>query len=238
MKLDILAFGAHPDDVEISASGTIAKHVKGGKTAGIVDLTRGELGTRGNADLRLEEAKQSAKILGLAARENLGLADGFFMNDKQSQLALVQVIRKYQPDIVLANAVTDRHPDHGKAAKLVSDACFLSGLIKVETELDGEKQKAWRPSAIYHYIQDRDIKPDFVVDISDYIDFKVNSIKAFKSQFYDPDSKEPETAISSKKFLDSIKERPAELGRSIGVSYAEGFTVERNLGVNDLFDLI
>lgn len=233
MKLDILAFGAHPDDVEISCAGTILKHIDLGYACGIVDLTQGELGTRGNGELRLQEAERAKHILGIEARENLGFADGFFQNDKQHQLPIIELIRKYQPDIVLANSVHDRHPDHGKAAKLVADACFLSGLIKIDTG-----QEAWRPRAVYHYIQDEYIHPDLTVDITPFFDKKMESIKAYTSQFYTPDSDLPETPISSKDFLEFLVGRAKLVGRPIGAKYAEGFTAARNVGVNDLFDLV
>ncbi len=233
MKLDILAFGAHPDDVEISAAGTILKHIELGYKCGVVDLTQGELGTRGTGELRLQEAERAKTILGLSARENLGLADGFFLNDKAHQLPIIEMIRKYQPEIVLANSVSDRHPDHGKAAKLVADACFLSGLIKIETG-----QEAWRPKAVYHYIQDEYIHPDLTIDITPYFDKKMESIKAYTSQFYIQDSDLPETPISGKDFLDFLIGRAKLVGRPIGANYAEGFTAARNLGVNSLFDLV
>ncbi|MBT8196612.1 MAG: bacillithiol biosynthesis deacetylase BshB1 [Bacteroidia bacterium] len=234
MHVDILAIGAHPDDVEISASGTLLKHISLGHSAAIVDLTKGELGTRGNAELRLKEADAASAILGIKERVNLGMADGFFMNDKEHQLRIIEVIRYYKPKIVLANAVKDRHADHGKASKLISDACFYSGLRKIETKYKGEKQTAHRPQAVYHYIQDRYIKPDIIVDISGFIDKKMDSIKAFKSQFFDPNSNEPNTPISSKGFLQSIENRSAEYGRVIGVEYGEPFTVERCAGIDDL----
>ncbi|MCB0409893.1 MAG: bacillithiol biosynthesis deacetylase BshB1, partial [Flavobacteriales bacterium] len=196
MKVDILAIGVHPDDVELSCSGTILKHIAQGKKVGILDLTIGELGSRGSGELRLVEASNSAKLLGVEFRENIGLADGFFENDKESQLAIIKMIRKYQPEVVLANAVRDRHPDHGRASKLISDACFYSGLLKIETELEGKQQTHWRPKAVYHYIQDRLIKPDFVVDVSEFVDKKIASIQCFSSQFYNPESKEPATPIS------------------------------------------
>lgn len=238
MKVDILAIGAHPDDVEISCSGTILKHNAQGYSTAIIDLTKGELGTRGNADIRLQEAQNAANILGVKERINLGMDDGFFVNDKQHQLKLVEVIRHFKPTIVLANAVRDRHPDHGKAAKLISDACFFSGLAKIETTYKGYIQELHKPKAVYHYVQDRYIKPDVVVDISGYIDGKMDSIKAFKSQFYDPNSSEPETPISSKAFLESLVNRAAEFGRAIGVDYGEPFTAERYIGTNDLTKLI
>lgn len=238
MKLDILAFGAHPDDVELGCSGTIAKEISLGKKVGIIDLTRGELGTRGSAETRDKEAQEAAKILGVSIRENLGFRDGFFVNDEFHQLEIIKMIRKYQPEIVLCNAIDDRHIDHGKGSKLVSDACFLSGLIKIETQLEGVIQKAWRPKVVYHYIQWKNIEPDFAVDITGFIDTKMGSVLAYGTQFYDPNSKEPVTPITSKNFLDSIKYRAQDLGRLIGVEYAEGFTVERYLAVNSLGDLI
>ena len=237
MKLDILAFGAHPDDVELGCGATIAKEVANGKKIGIIDLTRGELGTRGTAETRDQEASEAAKILGVTIRENLTFADGFFVNDKQHQLEVIKMIRKYQPEIVLCNAIDDRHIDHGKGSKLVSDACFLSGLLKIETELDGNQQKQWRPKQVYHYIQWKHIEPEVTVDVTDFIDTKMESVLAYKTQFYDPDSKEPQTPISSKNFTDSIKYRARDLGRIIGVEYAEGFTTERYVAVESLFDL-
>ncbi|WP_291274162.1 bacillithiol biosynthesis deacetylase BshB1 [Flavobacterium sp.] len=237
MKLDILAFGAHPDDVELGCSGTIAKEVSLGKKVGIVDLTRGELGTRGSKEIRDQEAMAAATILGVQIRENLNFRDGFFINDEQHQLEIIKKIRKYQPEIVLCNAIDDRHIDHGKGSKLVSDACFLSGLTKIETELDGKKQEAWRPKLVYHYIQWKNLEPDFVVDITGFIDQKMQSVLAYGSQFFDPNSNEPETPITSKNFLDSIKYRAQDLGRLVNVEFAEGFTVERYLTVNSLSDL-
>lgn len=238
MKLDILAFGAHPDDVELGCGGTLAKEVSLGKKVGIVDLTRGELGTRGSAEIRDNEAIAGAKALGITIRENLNMRDGFFVNDEKHQLEVIKMIRKYQPEIVLCNAIDDRHIDHGKGSKLVSDACFLSGLIKIETEYDGQKQQAWRPKVVYHYIQWKNLEPDFVVDISDFIGKKTEAIQAYGSQFYKPGSTEPETPIATKNFLDSIHYRAQDLGRLIGKDYAEGFTVERYLAVNSLGDLI
>ncbi|WP_452598675.1 bacillithiol biosynthesis deacetylase BshB1 [Pontimicrobium sp. MEBiC01747] len=237
MKLDILAFGAHPDDVELGAGGTVAKAVAEGKKVGIVDLTKGELGTRGTEFTRFEEAANASKILGVSVRENLGFADGFFVNDKTHQLEVIKMIRKYQPEIVICNAVDDRHIDHGRGSKLVSDACFLSGLVKIETEVEGKLQDKWRPKTVYHYIQWKDLTPDFVVDISGYIDKKMKSVFAYKTQFFDPNSKEPETPITSKNFTDSINYRARELGRLVGVEHAEGFTVERYVTVDSLFDL-
>jgi len=238
MKLDILAFGAHPDDVELGCGGTIAKEVAFGKKIGIVDLTRGELGTRGTAEIRDKESEAAAKILGVQFRENLNMRDGFFINDEAHQLKVIQMIRKYQPEIVLCNAVDDRHIDHGKGSKLVSDACFLSGLRKIETNFQGENQMAWRPKVIYHYMQWKNAQPDFVVDISGYNEIRVKAILAYSSQFYNPGSKEPETPIASKNFLESLNYRAQDLGRLIGKDFAEGFTVERYLAVNSLGDLL
>ena len=237
MKLDILAFGAHPDDVELGCSGTIAKEVSLGKKVGIIDLTRGELGTRGSVEIRNSESAKASEILGVVVRENLDMRDGFFVNDEAHQLKVIEMIRKYQPEIVLCNAIADRHIDHGKGGKLVSDACFLSGLRQIKTELNGETQEAWRPKVVYHYIQWQNIKPDFVVDISEFMDKKMDSVLAYGSQFYDPNSKEPVSPITSKNFLDSVKYRAQDLGRLVGVEYAEGFTTERYLAVNSLGDL-
>ena len=238
MKLDILAFGAHPDDVELGCSGTIAKEIALGKKVGIIDLTRGELGTRGSVEIRNQEAANAAKILGVSARENLDMRDGFFMNDESHQLEIIKMLRKYKPEIVLCNAIDDRHIDHVKGSQLVSDACFLSGLMKIETEINGEKQEAWRPKLVYHYMQWKNITPDFVVDITGYNDKRVEAILAYSSQFYNPNSNEPETLIASKNFLESLNYRAQDLGRLIGTDYAEGFTVERYLAVNSLGDLM
>ena len=240
MKLDILVFGAHPDDAELGAGATIAKEVAAGKKVVIVDLTRGELGTRGTAEIRDAEAAKAAEILGVRIRENLEFADGFFTNDKEHQLEIIRMIRKYRPEIVLCNAVDDRHIDHAKGAKLVSDAAFLSGLLKIDTKLDGDDQwqEPWRPKWVYHYIQWKNLTPDFVVDVSGFIDKKHEAIMAYSSQFYDPKSDEPETPISSKNFLESVHYRARDLGRLIGVAHAEGFTVERMLAVESLDALI
>lgn len=237
MKLDILAIGSHPDDVELGCSGTIAKEVHRGKKVGIIDLSRGELGTRGTALTREKEAQDAAKILGIAVRENLEFADGFFENDKQHQLEVIKIIRKYQPDIVLCNAIDDRHIDHARGSQLVSDACFLSGLMKIETELEGKNQEHWRPKQVYHFIQWKHIEPDFVVDITGFMATKMKAVLAYKTQFYDANSKLPETPISSKNFTDSVDYRARDLGRIIGVEHAEGFTAERYVGVDSLFDL-
>lgn len=238
MKLDILAFGAHPDDVELGCAGTILKEISLGKTVGIVDLTRGELGTRGSAEIRDQEANAAAKILGVLVRENLEMRDGFFVNDENHQLEVIKMIRKYRPEIVLCNAIDDRHIDHAKGSKLVSDACFLSGLRKVETSVDGESQEAWRPKLVYHYIQWKNLAPDFVVDITGFTDKKIESIIAYRSQFYDANSKEPESPITSRNFFESLNYRSQDFGRLVGVDHAEGFTVERYLAVNSLGDLI
>ena len=236
-KLDILVIASHPDDAELGCSGTIAAHVAKGHKVGIVDLTKGEMGTRGTPELRLQEANEAANILGLSARENLGFADVFFQDDKEHQNELIKIIRKYQPEIVLANAISDRHPDPGKGASLATHACFMSGLRKIETIFDGIVQEPWRPKFVYHYIQNNYIQPDFIFDISDYWDIKVASIMAFKSQFYDPSSQEPASFISSPDFLPFIESRAREFGHRILATYGEGFTVERFIGVEDLFDL-
>ena len=238
MKLDILVFGAHPDDAELGCGGTIAKEVSLGKKVGIIDLTCGELGTRGSGELRIIEARNAAEILGVAIRENLGFSDGFFTNDKKHQLEVVKMIRKYQPDIVLCNAVDDRHIDHGKGSQLVSDACFLSGLVKVVTTLEDEKQEKWRPKRVYHYVQWKNSTPHFVVDVTGFIPAKTAAVLAYSSQFYDPKSTEPETPITSKNFIDSINYRAKDLGRLIGVEHAEGFTSERYVAVENLSKLI
>jgi N-acetylglucosamine malate deacetylase 1 len=239
MKLDILVLASHPDDAEISCAGTIARHVALGHKVGIVDLTRGELGTRGTVELRAKEAAASSKILGVAVRENLGLKDGFFQNDPTHQLSVIRAVRKFQPTIVLANAIYDRHVDHGKGASLAYDGCFLSGLIRIETVDDeGNKQAPWRPRAVYHFIQSLYIEPDFIVDISEYWDKKVEAISAFKSQFFDPESREAETYISNPGFIKMLEARAIDWGYAIGTKYGEGFTTRRYPGVNSLFDLL
>jgi len=238
MKLDILAFGAHPDDVELGCGATIAKEISLGKKVGIVDLTRGELGTRGSAEIRDKEAAAAAEILGVQIRENLRFRDGFFVNDEAHQIEIIKMLRKYKPDVVLCNAIEDRHIDHGKGSKLVSDACFLSGLRRIETELNGEAQEAWRPKVVYHYIQWQNIEPDFVVDVSNFMEIKEKAVMAYISQFYDPNSKEPVSPIATKNFTDSINYRARDLGRLVFVDYAEGFTTERYLAVNSLGDLL
>ncbi|EMR04480.1 bacillithiol biosynthesis deacetylase BshB1 [Cesiribacter andamanensis] len=237
-KLDILVLSAHPDDAELCCSGTVAAMVAAGKKVGFVDFTQGELGTRGTAELRLQEAEASARVLGLSVRDNLGMRDGFFKVDEEHILQLVAKIRQYQPDIVLANAVDDRHPDHGRAAQLVKEAFFLSGLRRVETRLEGTLQQEWRPRQLFHYIQSNYIQPDVVVDITDHWETKMASIRAFGSQFHDPNSKEPETFISSDRFMKFIESRAREWGQSIGVTYGEGFTVSKQIGVKSLSDLL
>ncbi len=238
MQLDILAFAAHPDDAELSCAGTLMSHVEKGYKVGIIDFSRGELGSRGSADLRDLEALASTEILKIHVRENLRFADGFFENNKDHQLEIIKMVRKYQPKIVLLNAPDDRHPDHGRAAQLGSDACFLSGLRKIETRLNGVIQKEWRPQFVYHYIQDRILLHDFVVDVTPFYDRKIAAIKAFKSQFFDPNSTEPDTYISDPKYFAYIEARMLEYGHSIGVKYGEGFIKQRQLAVNSLFDLI
>jgi len=238
MKLDILAIGAHPDDVELGCGATLAKEVTNGKKVGIIDLTRGELGTRGTAETRDEEANNAANILGVHTRINMKFADGFFINNKEHQLEIIKMIRFYKPEIVICNAIDDRHIDHGKGSQLVSDACFLSGLRKIETSFKNDTlQEPWRPKAVYHYIQWKDIEPDIALDVTGFMDKKMESVLAYKTQFFDPSSKEPETPISSKNFTDSITYRARNLGRLVGVEFAEGYTVERYPAVESLFDL-
>jgi bacillithiol biosynthesis deacetylase BshB1 len=242
MKIDILAIGVHPDDVELSCCGTLLRHIDQGKTVGLLDLTRGELGTRGNAELREEEATESACKMGALFRKNLGMADGFFTNDQAHVMKIIRFLRWCRPEIVLANAPEDRHPDHGRAAKLTADACFYAGLVKIETfDEQAKRQEPWRPKALYHYIQDKDLKPDFVVDISPYIEKKFELILTFRSQFYLPQaeefSAERQTPISGKDFIDFLRGKNRAFARPIGMDYAEGFLAHRTPGVNDLFDL-
>lgn len=238
-KVDILAVGIHPDDVELSCSGTLLHHAALGKTFGMLDLSRGELGTRGTAEVRVAEAEASAHILGAAFREQLRIPDGFFTLTPEHWLPIVQVLRRHRPDVVLCNAPDDRHPDHARAARLVLDACFYAGLEKIETvEPDGHAQTKWRPHAVYHYIQDKQLTPDFIVDITPYINRKMESILAFRSQFWDPDSAEPETPISGREFLEFMKAKNRVFGRPIQAEFAEGFLFSRTPGVNNLFDLI
>ena len=235
MKLNILAIGVHPDDVELGCSGTLIKEINRGKRIGILDLTEGELGTRGTVQTRYSEADEAAKIIGTAVRENAQMRDGFFKNDEEHQLRLITYIRKYQPEIIFANILEDRHPDHGRAGNLVYDACFLSGLLKIETkDADGKPQEKWRPKYLFHYIQDRFYEPDFIVDISDVWDQRLQSIKAYKTQFYNTELNEPQTYISSPEFLESITSRARLLGKRIGVPFAEGFLSKKNIGLKNL----
>jgi bacillithiol biosynthesis deacetylase BshB1 len=238
MQVDILAFGAHPDDVELSAAGIILKSVKAGRKVAVVDLTQGELGSRGTIETRYAEAAVASEIMQLSARVNLLMADGFFEHNPENLLKVVEQIRHFKPEIVLANAIQDRHPDHAKGSKLVSEACFLAGLRRIETIYNGEPQTAHRPKVVYHYIQDRYSRPDFVVDVTEFAEEKFQAIKAYKTQFFDPNSQEPKTPISGEDFQEFLVGRMLEYGRQIGVQYAEGFTVERLVGVKDIFDLI
>ncbi len=238
MKLDILAFGVHPDDIELGCAGTIIAAIAEGKKVGIVDLTQGELGTRGSAETRKIEAANAAKVMGVEVRENLKMADGFFQNDEAHQRKVIEVIRKYQPEIILCNAPEDRHPDHGRSAKLVADAAFLSGLRKIETSFNNELQKEWRPNFVFHYIQDRFIQPSFVVDISAWHEQKIEAVLCYTTQFHNPNLNEPQTYISSPQFLETVKARALMLGKRIGVQYAEGFISEKVLGVSSLDSFI
>ena len=238
-KLDFLAFGAHPDDVELGCGATIAKLVSQGKKVGIVDLTRGELGTRGSAEIRTKETKEASKILGITIRENLEFKDGFFRNDEEHQLKIIQVMRKYQPDFIFCNAPDDRHIDHPKGSQLIVEASFLSGLSKINTvDFLENTQKQWRPKNIYHYIQWKNLDPDFIFDVSGFHNTKMNALKSYSSQFYNPKSKEPETPISSKNFLDFIQSRANDFGRLIGVEHGEGFISNRKLGINNFKSII
>lgn len=239
MKLDILVLAAHPDDAELGCGGTVAKHVSLGHRVGIIDFTQGELGTRGTVETRTKEAAEAARIQGVSVRENLGFRDGFFLNDEEHQLEVIRMVRKYRPEIVLANAEYDRHTDHGKGANLAYDSCFLSGLAKIETfDDESQPQAPWRPKVVYHYIQSLFRQPDFIVDITEHWPVKLEAIKAFKTQFFDPESKEPETYISKPGFLRMVESRAIEFGHAIGTDYGEGFTVKRFPGVRSLFDLI
>lgn len=237
-KLHILAIAVHPDDVELSCAGTLIKHALKGQPVGILDLTRGELGTRGTPEIRLQEAQDAAAVMGVTVRENAMMADGFFRNDEEHQMQLIKYIRKYRPDIVIANALSDRHPDHGRAGRLISDACFLAGLRKIHTDIDWITQQAWRPKRVFHMIQDRLMEPDFVVDISDVFDRKMQAIQCYKSQFHDPLSNEPMTYIATADFLEQIKSRDALTGKRIGTKYGEGYISENVPGISDLDDLV
>lgn len=238
MKLDILAFGVHPDDVELSCTGTLLVEQKNGKKTGIIDLTAGELGTRGTAETRKAESAAATKILGVDVRENLGMADGFFQNDEAHQRKVITAIRTYQPEVILCNAPEDRHPDHGRSSKMVADASFLSGLMKIQTALNGSAQEAWRPKYVFRYIQDRFLQPDFVVDITDVFDQKIEAIKAYKTQFTGGSTDEPQTYISTPDFLDSVIYRHKWFGKMIGVKYAEGFISEKMIGLKNLDSII
>jgi bacillithiol biosynthesis deacetylase BshB1 len=239
MKLDVLAIGVHPDDVELGCSGTLIKEVRRGKKAGVVDLTQGELGTRGSIESRVQEAGEAARIMGLSVRENLKMRDGFFQNDEEHQLQLIRAIRKYQPEIIIGNILEDRHPDHGRAGQLIYDACFLSGLKQIQTkDEEGRKQEKWRPKQLLHYLQDRFYEPDVIVDITEVWEQRLQSIKAYKTQFHDPGINEYETYISSPEFLESVIARARLLGKRIGVRFAEGFTSKKSIGINNLDALI
>jgi len=239
MKVDILAIAAHPDDIELSCVGTLIRHIDAGKTVGLLDLTQGELGTRGSATLRAEEAENARKMMGAAFRKNVQLPDGFFQYNRANMLKIIEIVRWCQPKIVLANAPRDRHPDHGRAAKLIADACFYSGLVKIETwDTEGHIQDRWRPEAVYHYIQDYNLEADFVVDISDYMERKIELVKAFKSQFFDPNSDELNTPLTGADFFEMLRGKAKMYGRPAGFAYAEGFIKSRTLGVKDLFDLV
>ncbi|MBC7554626.1 MAG: bacillithiol biosynthesis deacetylase BshB1 [Taibaiella sp.] len=238
MTLKILAIATHPDDVELGCGGTLIKHVRLGQAVAILDLTEGELGTRGSVDLRYEEADAAAEVMGIKIRENAQMADGFFRNDEAHQRRLIAYLRYFRPEIVIANALADRHPDHGRGGRLIADACFLSGLSKIETEWEGDPQKAWRPKRVYHMMQDRLVEPTFIVDISDTFDVKMEAVRCYKSQFHDPASSEPMTYISSNSFLDNIMYRDSLMGKRIGVKYAEGFVCENVPGIDSLDDLL
>ncbi len=238
MKLDILAFAAHPDDIELACSGTLIKHIKNGSKVGIIDLSEGELGSRGSRELRYEEAANATKIIGNIVRENLNLGDGFFEVEEKSMMKVIEMIRKYQPDIILCNAISDRHPDHGRGSELVKRAAFLSGLLKIETSIDGKSQEKWRPKQVFHYIQDEYIEPDFVIDISDEMEGKMKSILAYSSQFFNPESKEPQTPISSQEFMDFLDGRARQFGRTIGAKHGEGFTSSNPVSVKSLNDIL
>ena len=234
MKLDVLAFGVHPDDIELSCGGALLVEKKGGKKTGIIDLTQGELGTRGTAETRMDESTQAGLILKVDARENLKMEDGFLLNDESHQRRIVEMIRKYQPEIIFCNATEDRHPDHGRSASLVADSSFLSGLVKIETNSAGERQKPWRPKYVFHYIQDRYLKPDFVLDISDVFEQKIEAVRAYRTQFFNPDVEGPQTYISTPGFIESIVYRAKMFGKLIGVEYAEGFTTAKAIGIKSL----
>jgi bacillithiol biosynthesis deacetylase BshB1 len=237
LKLDILAVAAHPDDVEIACSGTLVLHADKGLAVGVLDLTKGEMGTRGSAKLRMVESQAAAQIMGLAVRENIGLPDCFFQNDRESQEKIIQQLRRFKPEVVLCNAPQDRHPDHGKAAQLILDSCFYSGLKKIETYWEGQRQEVWRPKQVFHFIQDKYLAPDFVVDVSPFWERKVEALKAYESQFYNPQSAEPQTPISSERFWVFMEARAREMGHAIGATYGEGFIKSKMIGIRSLFDV-
>jgi bacillithiol biosynthesis deacetylase BshB1 len=239
MKLDVLAFGSHPDDVELGCSGTLINEVKRGKKVGVIDLTQGELGTRGTIETRYQEAADAAKIMGVAVRENLKMRDGFFTNDEAHQMQVVRMLRKYQPEVVIANILEDRHPDHGRGGWLLYDACFLSGLRQVKTiDDEGRSQEKWRPKILLHYIQDRFYEPDIIIDVTDAWEQRMKSIRAYKTQFYDPNSNEPQSYLSNPEFIEALAARARLLGKRIGVKYAEGFVSKKNIGIKDLDCLV
>ncbi len=238
MKLDILAFAAHPDDIELACSGTLIKHIKKGKKVGIIDLTEGELGSRGSREIRYQEAEKATNIIGNIVRENLNLGDGFFEINENSLIKVIEMIRKYQPDLVLCNAINDRHPDHGRGAELVKRAAFLSGLIKIKTKINEEIQEKWRPKQVFHYIQDEYIEPDFVIDITSEMETKMKSILAYSSQFYNPESTEPQTPISSQEFMDFLDGRARQFGRTIGCKYGEGFNSVNPIKIENILDIL
>ena len=244
MKLDLLAFGAHPDDVELSCAGVLLVEKNNGKKTGIIDLTAGELGTRGSGEIRIKEAADAAKILGVNVRENLAMADGFLQNDEAHQRKVITALRTYQPEIIFCNAPEDRHPDHGRSSRMVTDAAFLSGLLKIQTEKNGEAQEAWRPKYVFKYIQDRMLLPDFVIDITNVFEQKIEAIKAYKTQFHvqhpadTGDTDGPETYISTPDFLDSVIYRHKWFGKMIGVKYAEGFISEKVIGLKSFDSII
>lgn len=237
-KLHLLAIAAHPDDVELGCAGTLIKHARKGQAVGVLDLTRGELGTRGTPELRIQEAEAAARVMGLAVRENAGMRDGFFVNDEAHRLQLIRYIRRWRPELVIANALEDRHPDHGKGGRLIADACFLAGLRKIDTEEDGVPQEAWRPKRVFHLIQDRPLEPTFIVDISDAFEAKKEALACYRSQFHDPASTEPPTYISTQNFLQQIEYRDSLQGKRIGVAYGEGFVCENLTGITDLDQLV
>ncbi len=238
MELDILAFGAHPDDIELACSGTIIKAVKAGKKVGLVDLTEGQLGTRGTATIRLKEAEDAAKIMGVEFRESLGMMDGFFKDDDHNRTRIIESIRQYRPQIVLCNPPYERHPDHERASKLVKEACYYAGLKNIDTKWKGKHQEPFRPNSVFYYLQHFNLEPSFLVDISEEMEQKMEAIKAFKSQFYNPESEEPPTVLSTPQFLNHIRERCSNYGYLIGCNYAEGFMTQKDIiGVNSIFDI-